>query len=67
MLSTFIFIVGNFLNHCSKLRSVKRTNRFEDLSSRLKVNFRLFSFRRNFPDFHCLKSFKNILIQVFEI
>ena len=74
MLSTFIFTVGNFVNHCSKLRSVKQTNRFKIFHLDLKLIFfyfpsvekkKKFSIAEN--HFHCLKSSKNILIRAFEI
>ena len=71
MLSTFIFTVGNFVNHCSKLRSVKQTNRFKIFHLDLKLIFfsfpsvEFFSIAENHS--HCLKSSKNILIRAFEI
>ena len=71
MLSTFIFTVGNFVTHCSKLRSVKQTNRFKIFHLDLKLIFfsfpsvEFFSIAEN--HFHCLKSSKNILIRAFEI
>ena len=68
MLSTFIFTVGNFVNHCSKLRSVKQTNRFKIFHLDLKLIFfyfpsvekkEIFDRRKSFPLFKIIQKYLN--------
>ena len=65
MLSTFIFTVGNFVNHCSKLRSVKQTNRFKIFHLDLKLIFfsfpsvEIFYRRKSFLLFKIIQKYLN--------